>query len=129
MMVHEDKPLVDRREHTRFAVNTEAFVILPFTSRRGRLINISEGGLAFQYTAAKRPPQEETVSIQVNGAGVLLEDMSLTTVYDIETRDRSYFEVKSKKRCGAKFNHLTQGQAAKLEYLIRNYTLMPQTWF
>ena len=129
MMASEEKPLVDRRQHTRFSFNTDAFVILPFASRRGRLINIGEGGLAFHYTAGSGPPSKETVSIQINGAGVILEDIQLITIYDFEVRSTNYFDVKLKKQSGAQFGDLTPRQAAKLEYIIRNYTLWPQTWF
>lgn len=129
MVITEDKPLVDRRDYARFAFNTDAFVILPFAPRRGRLINISEGGLAFHYTAGDGPSPRETVSLQINGAGVLLEDIRLITIYDFEVKATNYFDVKPKRQSGARFEGLTPQQSAKLEHLIRNYTLWTQTWF
>ncbi len=40
----------DRREHPRYKVSNEALAILkPHPIKLGQIINISEGGLAFQY--------------------------------------------------------------------------------
>ncbi|MFO7559416.1 MAG: PilZ domain-containing protein [Desulfobacterales bacterium] len=119
----DQKPIVERRKHKRFAVMEGAnMAFVPYFSKQGPVIDISEGGLAFRYISAKKILWRELIAILIDRMELFLKDVPFKTVYDLKMKHVNFFGVKSIRRCGGEFGELTSSQTAKLEYFIKNYT-------
>lgn len=119
----DKKPIVERRKHKRFKVSRGKSVsFVPYLSKQGQIIDISEGGLAFRYISGKKGLWREFIAILIDRMDFFLKDIPFKTVYDFKIKHVNFFGVKSILRCGGKFGDLSSAQTAKLEYFIKNYT-------
>ena len=119
----DKKPIVERRKHKRFTVRAGANVaFVPYFSKQGQIIDISEGGLSFRYISGEKSLWREFVAILINRMDFFIKDLPFKTVYDLKIKHVNFFGVKSIRRCGGKLGDLTSAQTAKLEYFIKNYT-------
>jgi c-di-GMP-binding flagellar brake protein YcgR len=118
-----EKPVVERRKYKRFPVNADTSVAFaPYISKQGRIIDISEGGIAFRYISGKKCLWQEWIAILIDRFSLFLKDVPFQAVYDFRISRVNFFGVKPIRRCGGKFRDLTSAQTAKLEYFIKNYT-------
>jgi hypothetical protein len=121
------KHTVERRKYKRFTVTTDASVaFVPYFSKQGRIIDISEGGLAFRYISGKKGFWREFIAILIDRFDFFLKDIPFQIVSDFQVRRVNFFGVKPIRRCGGKFGNLTSSQTAKLEYFIKNYTSLSE---
>ncbi|UCD86765.1 MAG: PilZ domain-containing protein [Desulfobacterales bacterium] len=117
------KMTVERREHERFETRDGAFILLgPDSTKLGRLIDISMGGLAFSHVARTRPPDElfELDLFLVEG-DFYLDKVPYEIISDFKTYDNHFGSI-TMRRCGVQFGSLTQSQISELEYFIQNHT-------
>ena len=118
-----DKQNVERRSHQRFQVPKGVFVEVrrPHHSKLGEIINISMGGVAFRYLAAKEPSNgSDKLNIFFDEGGFRLNDILLETVTDLRTHKIPYTYV-TMRRSGVQFRSLTHHQISQLEHFIENY--------
>jgi hypothetical protein len=123
------KTTVERRKHKRFLIpkNKSAFVELrPPDNGMGRLIDISMGGLTFDYVATQRPSVKPTeLNIFVANSGFRLSGIPIRSVWDLHT-----YEIPTtplhRRQCGVEFGHLTSYQKLQIESFIENHTVVAQ---
>lgn len=118
----------ERREVERFKVVQGVFAVFePYASKRDQVIDISEKGIAFQYTAIKkRTSVDGHIAIFVSDNGFALKDVPITIVSDIELKKMSFFSGTKMRRCGGLFGKLTPAQAAKLDFFMKNYIMIDE---
>lgn len=100
------------------------FVLLgPDSARIGTLINVSLGGLMFEYVTMKAPSDEATeLEILVPNGEFRLDRVPCQVIWDTATSQFPETPL-HKRRCGVQFGELTQTQIAQLEDLIQNYAV------
>lgn len=120
----ERQEIPERRKSRRFRAEENTFALLRGrASKLGRVIDISNGGLAFRYVSLgerlRGPLQLDLVPPH--------EDLRLNK---LPVRVVSNFEIESKtpsglirlRRVGVQFGGLTRNQRYQLDQFIRNYT-------
>ncbi|MEE9567072.1 MAG: PilZ domain-containing protein [Desulfobacteria bacterium] len=119
-----EKEIVEQRQHKRFEVREGAFILLGTDSTKlGRIIDISMGGLAFSYMARARPPNELfELDIFLIDSEFYFDKVPFETISDFKTRENPFSSI-TMRRCGVQFGALTYSQISQLEYFIQNYTL------
>jgi hypothetical protein len=117
------QPQVERRRHKRFHVREGAFVILkPSDTGAGRLINISMGGLMFEYVATKEPSVEATeLELFVTDSVFRLYGVPCRNVWDLPVYEHPMISLQ-KRQSGVEFGQLTSYQRSQLEFFIENHT-------
>ncbi len=120
----EEIKKVERRQNKRFQANEGLFIVTePYTSVHGRIIDISKGGLAFQYIESRdRPDKRFKLSIFLKKHGFLIENVNVETVSDIEITYFSQITFLSLRRCGVRFVGLKKKQVLQLENIIEFHT-------
>jgi hypothetical protein len=80
------EPPFERRKHKRFLAKEGAFVELrDYRGKIGEIIEVSKGGLAFQYIdVGDRPKESLRLDIFLKHAGLRLEKLPAETVSDAE---------------------------------------------
>ncbi len=129
------KELVERREHKRFSAQGGAFAVLrPHFYKRGQIVDVGTGGLAFRYTTSIEQPCEPfelDISLDIfspdyhtSGANVSfsLSDLPIKIISDFEIA-RIPFGSIAQRRCGVQFEKLTYDQKSKIEYFIEKYNI------
>jgi hypothetical protein len=113
----------EARNHQRFRAGEGVFVILkPSHSHVGRLIDISMGGLAFDYVVdgvLPKPPAE--LEIFVKGGAFRMNGIPCKAIW-AKTTEEGRVSTLKKRRCGVQFGELTDQQKAKLKEFIETYT-------
>jgi hypothetical protein len=106
-----------------------AFVALsPSDTGVGRIIDISMGGLMFEYVTVKEPsieakePSIEPTELEifVPGAEFRLGGLPCKSIWDRPSSE-VFNTPLHKRRCGVQFGELKQSQIAQLEYFIQNH--------
>jgi len=123
----------ERREVTRFMPTDNAFVALPQVGRLGSIKDISLGGLSCDYyvgfgeneairgdTAVSLP-----ADIFVSGRKFFLGNILCRVTYDmIAPDDRPAYRVSvEKRRCGLKFDELSEEQRQQITLFLENHTV------
>ncbi|MBW2171957.1 MAG: PilZ domain-containing protein [Deltaproteobacteria bacterium] len=117
------KEPVDRRQRKRFRVRDDTVVIFRSPDAgMGRLIDISMGGLTFNWVTSEVLPIEATkLDICRTGSLFILYNLPCQSIWELsvyETRPTSLHT----KRCGVQFGELTPDQISQLEHFIQNHT-------
>ena len=119
---------VDRRNHIRFAVKSGVFAVLgPYSSQMGPIIDISKGGLAFQYKQGNEKIADMyEVSILFDGKS----DSNTSpfkfvgkAVSDVAVKSTNPYSTAAVRRFSIAFTDLTYYQQSWLEECIRNHTV------
>ena len=114
---------VERRKHKRFRVHPGTYVALgPPYGRVGPMIDISAGGLSFRYVGQKKQADGSHINLFLTEANFYLEKIPIRTILDIEITDRSPSAALKMRRCGLKFEGITDDQASQLNFFIENYS-------
>jgi hypothetical protein len=115
---------VEQRRYKRFQVRDGAFVLLgPDSTKLGRIIDISAGGLAFSHMARARPSNDlRELDVFLIDADFYLSDVPFSTVSDFRTYENPFSSI-TMRRWGVQFGELNSNQRAELEYFIQNYTV------
>ena len=116
----------ERRKFRRFLAQDRAFAVLrPDFTRLGKINDISEGGLSFEYIAYQEDEQDASeMDIFLSEGGFHLSKMPCTIIYDIRMRlEHQTFTARiQSRRCGLHFGSLTSEQASQLEFFLKNHT-------
>lgn len=114
---------IERRKYKRFQVPIGAFVVLgPDSTKLGRIVDVSLGGLGFHHIDRKAPLDglRELDLFHVDN-GFSLKKVRFQTIWDLEVR-KGFFGFWATRRSGLQFGELTYGQRAELEHFLLNYT-------
>ncbi len=116
--------LVERRRGTRFRVENGCFAALfPRFAVVGQIMNVSRGGLAFDYLASEaRTNGPSQLQILLTDHSFCLKTVPFRTVSDFAIPREFSFGSITLRRCGVQFGELTRSQRLDLEYFIRFYT-------
>jgi hypothetical protein len=118
----------EKRRDTRFVAADDVVVVFPDKiSKIGRVIDIGQGGLAFEFIDDEESRWEfskRDISLWVNEFHV--SDIPCKMVYDIPVQPPPEYELLSlnikTRRCGIQFESLTENQKGQLEFLLKTYT-------
>ncbi len=112
----------DRREHPRYRVSNEALAILkPHPIKLGQIINISEGGLAFQYLGENKIDCKYVeLDIFVSKNGKQFNAFPFSKVRDFQISSR-YEESTPIRQLCVKFDVLSIEQQSLLKNFISEF--------
>lgn len=121
-LVEEKTVEAEQRKFTRLLPQDLTFAVLrPDFTMLGKVKDISEGGLAFQYISHERRNRGSSeIDILVPGDSFYLPRVPSKIIYDIEIVEE--YQSVERRRCGLQFGALTKEQAAKLDFFLENYT-------
>ena len=113
----------ERRRHKRFRVEESTFALLRAKgSKLGRVLDISEGGLAMRYVSfgeqLKGPFQLDLISPHHN---FNVNKLPVQVVSSLEISSEIPFRSITLWRVGVKFGKLTQKQKSTLKHFIHNH--------
>ena len=122
----ETRESIERRKHKRFKVRERVFVevsVIPI--KVGEMIDISMGGLSFQYLAnGYISPKILEIKINYMPNGFSSEMMTVQTAWDDVYIPIFWTgNIKTRQR-GVCFEQLNESQKSQIEHLIVNYTLI-----
>jgi hypothetical protein len=119
-----DKKMLERRKHKRFQVQDDAVAVLrPSVDKRGPIIDISMGGLAFSYVTSKDSSNRSSrLDILLPDLSFYLAHMPIRTVSDFKVTSESPFRSIESRRRSVQFGKMTQEQMSQLERFIQNHT-------
>ena len=118
----------EKRRDIRFVAADDVVVVLPDkVSKIGRVIDIGQGGLAFELIDEEESRWEfskRDISLWANEFRV--SDIPCKMVYDIPVQPPPEYELLSShiktRRFGIQFESLTENQKGQLEFLLKTYT-------
>lgn len=117
----------ERRKYQRFNVKPGVLAVFgPASEKMGQIIDISQGGLSFNY---KEGPGMADGSYELS---ILFDDnsnlnhrpckFSASIVSDIKIENEKQYSAAVIRRCGLQFGALTYYQKTWLDDCMRNYT-------
>jgi len=115
----------EQRQHFRYGIRDVEFHVFSHgTQTSGRLVNISRGGLAFQFVAGPMKATE-CRALDILGPGsdrFYISDIACRGTYDIGVlaEGAKFTGVETRLR-GVQFTDLTEEQTRKLTELIDRY--------
>ncbi|MBI5577882.1 MAG: PilZ domain-containing protein [Deltaproteobacteria bacterium] len=120
--------LPERRRHIRFFPNQDAFAALGSEySKVGKIVNISKGGLVFEYTAF-RDTKEENVSVEIflTTGEVHIYHVPCQVIHDegidCDSMQERNLKLWSSRLCNIQFTGMTKDQEREIELFISTYT-------
>jgi len=116
----------EKRKYRRFGVQYGAFVASESNAAIfGPMLNISKGGLAFQYYAndSSQLKDEDELAIFMNSNGYYLGSVPFKTVSNLESSEKNPFSTISMRICGIQFGALTEEQMDLLDYFLESHTV------
>ena len=119
----------ERRKDFRYNAKDNEFHIFNQGSKlAGKLIDISKGGLAYQYMPIKGKKLESNLYdiISAGSQHFYLFDIICKTIYDTSDPilNQSSTDTERRRR-GLQYGELTENELAKFELLMRNYVVQP----
>ena len=119
----------ERRKDTRYIVKDNEFYVFNQGSKiAGKLIDISKGGLAYQYMPieGKKLESNRYDIISAGSQHFYLFDIICKTIYDTGDLfvNQSSTDTERRRR-GLQYGKLAENEQAKLELLLRNYVVQP----
>ncbi len=118
----------EQRQYTRFQVPASAAYAVvkrpwPRSPVIGGILDISMGGLAFEYVAKeKETTPSSQLDILFTDGTFHLDELSLKTISDLETESPAPVGFAS-RRCHVQFKNLTDDQMLGIMYLIQTHTM------
>ena len=117
---------VEKRKFTRFKIKDLSFALLKSDSYEelGNIIDISKGGLAFQYLVGENQIKEAfELDIILASNDFHIKKLPCKTISDFEMTNKIYFSSLKMKRHSIKFGELDNNQKSELDYFIKQYTI------
>jgi len=104
--------MLERREYKRSQVQDDAIAVLrPVVDKRGPIIDISRGGLAFRYITAKNSPDRSSkLDILLPDLSFCLGFLPIRTVCDFEVTSQLAFGYTINRRRSVQFRELLTRQ-------------------
>jgi len=118
----------ERRRNARLNPKEPTFVVVrPEFSRSGELLDISRGGLCFQYLRKLNPGGDVKTPLKIDifiiNNDYYLPKVPCTLVYDVEKKGTTLFPMSFElRRCGLQFGELSKEQNRQVELYLNNYT-------
>lgn len=118
----------ERRRTLRLHPKELTFVVLrPEFSKSGELLDISRGGLCFQYLFKSNPGRDVATSLKIDifiiNNGYYLPKVPCTLVYDVEKKEATSFPISLEiRRCGLQFGELSKEQTRQVELYLSHHT-------
>lgn len=119
-----------RRKHARFRTKEEIVAVFsppsqPRIAKLCQIVNISKGGLAFNYIArTKETRGSANLAIFRYGENsALIESLSCNVIYDVPLEGKSPDNFPMARRCGVRFETMSDEQADMVETLIQDCKL------
>lgn len=116
----------ERRKFRRFLAQDTAFAVFsPHFTKLGKIKNISGGGLALEYIACEgRKEDSSGIHIFLSDSTFCLTNIPSKIIHDIEIAGEypKSTDIVETRLCGVQFGELTEEQAAKLEFFLKNHT-------
>ncbi len=117
----------EQRRYERLRANENSFAAFAREQEHitvGSLVDISEGGLAFEYITEQEVEnisQKRAIDIFVLGNMFHVHNIPCTVVYDrpVETSFLRRFKT---KRCGVQFSECDAAKAEQIRSFLNNYT-------
>ena len=122
--INKNKPDVERRKHQRFAIKDIAFAIIRTQAEEelGQIVNISMGGLAFQYFIGNREFQKaDRLDVLLADSGIQVEGIEFQVVDDYELVNELPFSSITKREQRVFFAGLDEVQKKGLDSFIRRH--------
>lgn len=123
----------EKREHKRFVPEGSAFVVFrPDFRRVGPITDISKGGLGCSYLSpvdegrpAAETSQSRQIDILISNNGFHLSNIPCNTIYDVnpDIDQESFLPNLVNRRCGLKFDQLTEEQEGQINFFLQNHTV------
>jgi len=116
----------EKREFNRFKTKDLSFALLKSASYEelGGIVDISKGGLAFQYLVGEdRIKEPVELDIILAGNGFHIKKIPCKTISDFEITNEIYFSSLKMRRHSIKFGELDNNQISELDYFIKQYTI------
>ncbi len=123
------KSIKERRKHQRYDIKDIAFAIIRSEAEEelGQIVNISMGGLAFQYFIGNREFQKaDRLDVLLADSGVHVENLEFHVVDDHELVNELPFSSITKREQRVNFNELNSNQKEGLDSFIRRHTFFKQ---
>lgn len=117
---------VEKRKFKRFKVKDLSFALLKssFYEELGEIIDISKGGLAFQYLVGENQIKESVeLDIILAGNGLHIKKLPCKTISAFEIINKIDFSSLKMKRHSIKFGELDNNQISELDYFIKQHTI------
>ncbi len=116
---------LEKRGLKRFKAQKDTYAALVNDSTKvGKIINISKGGLAFSYIGEDEQITDwHKVNIFLNGNRFYLKELPFKAISDSYIDLKIPFRTVLMKQCGGQFGELTHSQIAQLDYFIENHTI------
>ena len=93
----------------------------------GQIVNVSLGGLAFQYFVGNRRLQKsEKLDILLADNGIHVDDIPFQVISDYEMSNEVPFSSITKREQRIRFDSLTDGQLSSLRDFIKGHTFLEQ---
>ena len=121
--------VIERRKYARYLPQKNAFAALGRNySRVGKIQNIALGGLAFEYIVGEASRKDATeADIFLVGNVFHLHNIPCQIVYDFEVHvphvNNGYVKILTTKRCGVKFDVLSENKATQLSVFLETHTI------
>ncbi len=117
----------DRREHVRYNVNSGIFIVLKpqlYSAKLGSMIDISNGGLSFQYYSCNDLSFRHLTEVDIykSGDGKILEGIPVTVVSGMAIPFNDPYFSATIKRFGVQFGEITHETLAHLQEFISKFT-------
>jgi len=111
---------VERREHQRFRLKKNIFVVV--TDKVGPLLDISSHGLSFSVDADEQFASGETLSLDIFGedSAFSIKNIPFQVASEVVVTPKSPFSLVIRRRYGVQFGELNDLQKSQLEYFIQH---------
>jgi hypothetical protein len=119
----------ERRQSLRYALQPNVFIVFnPYPERLGKLKDVGRGGVGFEYLVTDNSildRAEEVVDVKVDifipaSNRFLFRSLPCKVVYDIKIEQPTLSGIQT-RRCGLKFDQLSQRHNDQLKQLIDSY--------
>ena len=95
-------------------------------SKIGQILDVSRGGIAFQYVAApEESPDRSPLRIIFSRRSFDLPDLQTQEIYDLPVQEEPPFSCLRIRRRGLAFLELSAPQSSALDHFIEYHTLGP----
>ncbi len=117
----------ENRKFDRYLAEDLAFAAFrPRFVKLGKIKDISQGGLAFEYVTTEGQMEDSSeIDIFMSGARFHMTRVPVKAIYDTKVveHDYTFAPFVERRRCGVQFGELTQEQAAQLEDFFKTHTI------
>lgn len=116
------KVINDRRKHKRHRVKDNSYAaISPHSKKFGKILNISRGGLVFEYfynDELENSDHDQTIYLSSNGWFV--ENIPFKVIDDLEIANNLSFNLMKMRKQRVQFSNISPKQSFALDFYIRN---------